>query len=131
MEKTAEKTNTANTTMISTNCASHDMVVQILTEHKIAYKELGKDQKENTVLQVTYTDEQKPLVNDIQVLINFIEDVLALFMPIAIKFLKAFGEEAESALKQLQEKKKKKDSAENYSESNPLNQNTNGSDNTN
>ena len=36
MEKTAEKTNTANTTMISTNCASHDMVVQILTEHKIA-----------------------------------------------------------------------------------------------
>ncbi len=127
MEKTAK----TNTTMISTNCASHDTVVQILTEHKIAYKELGKDQKENTVLQVTYTDEQKSLVDDIQVLINFIEDALALFMPIAVKFLKAFGVEAESALKQLQDKYAKKDSAENNSESNPQNQNTNGSDNTN
>lgn len=129
MEKTA-KTNTANTTMISTNCASQDMVVQILTEHKIVYKELGKDQKDNTVLQITYTDEQKPLINEIQVLINFIEDALALFMPIVIKFLKVFGEEAESALKQLQEKYAKKDSDENNSESNPLYQNTNGSDNT-
>lgn len=130
MEKTA-KTNTANTTMISTNCASHDTIVQILTEHKIAYKELGKDQKENTVLQVTYTDEQKPLVNDIQVLINFIEDALALFMPIAIKFLKAFGTEAELALKQLQEKYANKNIPINQSESNTLNQNINGSDKTN
>lgn len=130
MEKTT-KTNTANTTMISTNCASHEVVVQILTEYKIAYKELGKDQKENTVLQVTYTDEQKPLVDDIQVLINFIEDALALFMPIAIKFLKNFGEEAKSALKQLQDKYAKKDSAENKTETNTLNQKANGSDKTN
>ena len=50
MEKTAEKTNTANTTMISTNCASHDMVVQTLTEHKIAFKEIMCCQLVKTVV---------------------------------------------------------------------------------
>lgn len=95
---------TNKTTMISTSDATHETVLQILKENKITYLELGKDQKGNTVLQLTYTDEQKPVVDDIQLLINFIEDALDLFMPLTVKFLKAFGREAEIALEKLQQK---------------------------
>ncbi|MDO9187640.1 MAG: hypothetical protein Q7W13_16645 [Bacteroidia bacterium] len=95
---------TTRTTMISTNNATHETVLQILIENKITYLELGKDQKGNTVLQLSYTDEQQPVVEDLQLLINFIEDAAALFMPLILKFLKAFGQEAEIALEKLQEK---------------------------
>lgn len=95
---------TTKTTMISTSNATHESVLQILNENKITYVELGKDQKGNAVLQVSYTDEQQPIIDDLQLLINFIEDAVAVFMPITIKFLKAFGHEAEIALKTLQEK---------------------------
>lgn len=92
------------TTMISTSNATHETVLQILEENKITYLELGKDQKENTVLQLNYSENQQPIIDDIQLLINFIEDAVALFMPLTVKFLKAFGHEAELALKKLQEK---------------------------
>jgi hypothetical protein len=92
------------TTMICTSNATHETVLQILEENKITYIELGKDQKENTVLQLTYTEKQQPIIDDIQLLINFIEDAMDLFMPLIIKFLKAFGQEAEIALEKLQEK---------------------------
>lgn len=95
---------TNKTTMISTSNATHETVLQILKENKITYVELGKDQKENTVLQLTYTDEQQQVVDDIQLLINFIEDAVALFIPLTVKFLKAFGQEAEIALEKLQQK---------------------------
>lgn len=94
----------SKTTMISTSNATHETVLQILKENNITHLELGKDQKENTVLQLSYTDEQQPVIDDIQLLINFIEDAVTLFMPLTVKFLKAFGEEAEIALKKLQEK---------------------------
>ena len=95
---------TTKTTMISTSNATHETVLQILEENKITFVELGKDQKENTVLQLSYREEQQPLIDDLQLLINFIEDASALFMPLVIKFLKAFGQEAEIALEKLQEK---------------------------
>jgi len=103
-KKTTSMETTTRTTMISTNNATHETVLQILIENKITYLELGKDQKGNTVLQLSYTDEQQPVVEDLQLLINFIEDAAALFMPLILKFLKAFGQEAEIALEKLQEK---------------------------
>ncbi len=102
METTTETT--LKTAMISTGSATHETVLQIVKEHKIDYTELGKDQKENTVIQLSYKDEQQPLIDDIQLMISFIEDAIALFTPIAIKFLKSFGKEAESALQKLQDK---------------------------
>ena len=95
---------TNKTTMISTSNATHETVLQILKENKITYVELGKDQKKNTVLQLSYTNEQQPIIDDIQLLINFIEDAMDLFMPLIVKFLKAFGQEAEIALEKLQQK---------------------------
>lgn len=97
--KTASKT-----TMISTSNATHETVLQILKENNITYLELGKDQKKNTVLQLSYADKQQPVIDDIQLLINFIEDAITLIMPLTVKFLKAFGNEAEIVLKRLQEK---------------------------
>ncbi|MBS1650927.1 MAG: hypothetical protein JSU07_02860 [Bacteroidetes bacterium] len=103
-KKTTSMETTNKTTMISTSNATHETVLQIIKENKITYLELGKDQKENTVLQLTYTDDQQPVIDDIQLLINFIEDAVDLFMPLTVKFLKAFGQEAEIAFEKLQQK---------------------------
>ena len=103
-KKTTSMETTSKTSMISTSNATHETVLQILKENSIAYLELGKDQKENTVLQLSYAENQQPVIDDIQLLINFIEDAVTLFMPLTVKFLKAFGEETESVLKKLQEK---------------------------
>lgn len=121
---------TTKTTMISTSNATHESVLQILEENKITYLELGKDQKGNTVLQVSYTDKQQPIIDDLQLLINFIEDAVDLFMPITVKFLKAFGHEAEIALKTLQEKyaDKKPSANDSKQNKNTIKQKTNGNE---
>ncbi|MBL7920691.1 MAG: hypothetical protein JNJ40_10280 [Bacteroidia bacterium] len=119
---------TIKTTMISTSNATHESVLQILEENKITYVELGKDQKGNTVLQVSYTDKQQLVIDDLQLLINFIEDAVDLFMPITIKFLKAFGHEAEIALKTLQEKYADKKLSSNDLKQNTSKQKTNGNE---
>lgn len=119
---------TTKTTMISTSNATHESVLQILEENKITYLELGKDQKGNTVLQVSYTDKQQPVIDDLQLLINFIEDAVDLFMPLTVKFLKAFGHEAEIALKTLQEKYADKKLSVNDLKQNTSKQKTDGNE---
>lgn len=98
------ETTTQKTAMISTGSATQETVLQILNENKIEYKELGKDQNQNTVIQITYSKAQQPLIDDLQLIIAFVQDAIDLFTPLAIKFIKAFGEEAELALTKLQEK---------------------------
>lgn len=92
------------TAMISTGAATLETVVQILEDHKITYALLGKDQKNHTVMRLSYETEQQPVIDDIQLIINFVDDAIALFTPLALTFLKAFGYEAELALKKLQDK---------------------------
>lgn len=97
-------TNTMKTAMISTSNATHESVLQFLNEYKIDYLELGKDQKENMVIKLNYAEEQQPLIDEIQLLIAFVEDVVALFAPIVTKCINAFGQEAEHAMKTLENK---------------------------
>lgn len=105
METTTNKMKTA---MISTNNATHESVLQILNEYKIEYLELGKDQKENMVIKLNYSKEQQPVIDEVQLLIGFIEDLVALFAPIVTKCINTFGNEAEHALQTLENKYKGK-----------------------
>jgi hypothetical protein len=97
-------TNTIKTAMISTSNATHESVLQFLNEHKITYLELGKDQKENTIIKLDYAEEQQPIIDEIQLLIGFVEDLVALFAPIVTKCINAFGQEAEYAMQTLENK---------------------------
>lgn len=97
-------TNTMKTAMISTSNATHESVLQFLNEHKIDYLELGKDQKGNMVIKLNYAEEQQPLIDEIQLLIGFVEDLVALFAPIVTKCINAFGQEAEYAMQTLENK---------------------------
>lgn len=124
METTAETT--MKTIMFSTGSATYETVIQILKEHEIDYTELGKDQKESTVIQLSYKEEQQAIIDDIQLINNFVEDAIALFLPLVTKFLTAFGKEAELGLQKLQDKYAgKKLSTSNKSENNPISK-TNG-----
>ncbi len=98
----------AKIAVISISAIALETVLMVLRGGKIEYTILATDQDGKTILQVNYKEDQVSILNEIMILIDFIDEATAAFMPILKATLNSLEEKAKQLIKDFAKKAESK-----------------------
>ncbi len=98
---TSETESPKKTAVLSVSVITLDTVLALLHAIEIEHKTLATDQESKTILQVTYKEDQQKQLNDLVHLMNFLDEAVALFIPLLKTTLTELQDKSENLLQEL------------------------------